>query len=158
MFTTPVCHMSHVMCHVSHVKCQGVTFFCLFFLFLIGLICGASWWRVCYQRGLPRLVNSIVQMDAGVNLCAGVYIFAGALHTAPCAATLYDLLTPRFSLHCTLILKKDCDAHCLLGFVAGLVTVPGALWHPHRLRVGVQSRVLSVAIDYLFEEKFYLGT
>ena len=36
------CHVSHVMRHVSHVKKNNNG--------------GASWWRVCYQRGLPRLV------------------------------------------------------------------------------------------------------
>ena len=29
----------------------------VFFLFLFLQIGGASWWRVCYQRGLPRLVK-----------------------------------------------------------------------------------------------------
>ena len=29
---------------------MGPIFFCLFFFFDIG---GASWWRVCYQQGLP---------------------------------------------------------------------------------------------------------
>ena len=41
----PTCPLSHVTCHVSHV-----------FFFLQS--CGASPWRVCYQRGLPRLVLS----------------------------------------------------------------------------------------------------
>ena len=40
-----MCHMSRVTCHVSYV---------LFSFFL--RVCGASRWRVCYQRGLPRLV------------------------------------------------------------------------------------------------------
>ena len=53
--------MSHVRCHVSGVRCQvsdamcqvsGVMFFCVFF----GQSGWASRWRVCYQRGLPRLV------------------------------------------------------------------------------------------------------
>ena len=39
--------MSRVMCHVSHVT---------FFLFLFGQFGEAYRWRVCYQRGLPRLV------------------------------------------------------------------------------------------------------
>ena len=41
---------SCVTCHVSPVTCP---FFCLK---KIGLSGGASRWRVCYQRGLPRLV------------------------------------------------------------------------------------------------------
>ena len=42
------CHMSHVTCHMSHVTCH-------FFLFFRPSG-EAYWWRVCYQRGLPRLV------------------------------------------------------------------------------------------------------
>ena len=38
----------HVTCRVSHVTCN-------FFFFL--QCCEAYWWRVCYQRGLPRLVE-----------------------------------------------------------------------------------------------------
>ena len=49
--------LSHVMCHVSHVNHN-------FFFELKKYISGkkklqsggASWWRVCYQRGLPRRV------------------------------------------------------------------------------------------------------
>ena len=42
------CHVSRVTCHVSGVTCQvsHVTFF----------FGEANRWRVCYQRGLPRLV------------------------------------------------------------------------------------------------------
>ena len=48
------CHMSGVRCHMTGVTCQvsGVT---TFFFLQSGR---ASWWRVCYQRGLPRLVAS----------------------------------------------------------------------------------------------------
>ena len=50
--------MSHVMCHVSHVTRHMSLVTChvthvTFFLLQNG---GASWCRVCYQRGLPRLV------------------------------------------------------------------------------------------------------
>ena len=41
-----ICHMSCFMCHMSCVTCH-------FFVWQIG---EASWWRVCYKRGLPRLV------------------------------------------------------------------------------------------------------
>ena len=54
-----MCHMSHVRCHLSHVRCQvpGVTcHVSVFFVFFWGKSGGASRWRVCYQRGLPRLV------------------------------------------------------------------------------------------------------
>ena len=60
-----ICHMSGVRCQVSGVRCQvsGIRcqasdfffFFLLFFLlFFIGQSGEASWWRVCYHRGLPR--------------------------------------------------------------------------------------------------------
>ena len=45
--------MSGVMCHVSHVTCHILFYFSFSFF---GQNCGASRWRVCYQRGLPRLV------------------------------------------------------------------------------------------------------
>ena len=47
------CHMSRVTCHMSHVMCHmsRVTFF-----FFFGQSGEAYLWRVCYQRGLPRLV------------------------------------------------------------------------------------------------------
>ena len=62
----PTCHMSYVMCHklhvtchVSHVTCHKscVMFFFFFFFSILVLQSGwASWWRVCYQRGLLCLV------------------------------------------------------------------------------------------------------
>ena len=69
MFTSPnlshvtcqvsrvTCHVSHVMCHVSLVTCHmsHVT------LFFFGQSGEAYCWRVCYQRGLPRLVLDKVQ-------------------------------------------------------------------------------------------------
>ena len=41
------CHMSRVTCHMSHIT---------IFFFFFGQRGEAYWWRVCYQRGLPRLV------------------------------------------------------------------------------------------------------
>ena len=41
------CPMSRVMCHMSHIL----------FLIFFGQSGEAYWWRVCYQRGLPRLVQ-----------------------------------------------------------------------------------------------------
>ena len=43
--------MSCFMCHVS-----CVILFYLNFLYLFGQSGEASWWRVSYQQGLPRLV------------------------------------------------------------------------------------------------------
>ena len=42
-------NVSHVRCHMSGVRCQVSLVTCQIFG-------GASWWRVCYQRGLSRLV------------------------------------------------------------------------------------------------------
>ena len=55
------CHVSHVMCQVSRVTCQVscVTFYFFIFFLQIG---GASRWRVFYQRGLPRLVLTMVSL------------------------------------------------------------------------------------------------
>ena len=49
------CHVSCVTCHVSRVTCHmsRVTFFIFYFFGQ----CGEAYrWRVCYQRGVPRLV------------------------------------------------------------------------------------------------------
>ena len=44
-----------VTCDVSHVPCRMSLLFLFLFLFFLQSG-GASRWRVCYQRGLPRLV------------------------------------------------------------------------------------------------------
>ena len=49
------CHMSHVTCHVSCVTCHISCVTC-FFCFFFGQSGEAKRERVCYQRGLPRLV------------------------------------------------------------------------------------------------------
>ena len=59
-----MCHVSCVMCHVSHVTCHVSPVTCHIFnpttkfytTKKVGQSGGASRWRVCYQRGLPRLV------------------------------------------------------------------------------------------------------
>ena len=68
MFTPQTCHVSHVTCHVSRVTCQvsRVTchmsrviylfIFLIYFFFFFGQSVEAYRLRVCYQRGLPRLV------------------------------------------------------------------------------------------------------
>ena len=42
-----MCHVSCVMFHISCVNCH------------VSQISEASWWRICYQRSLPRLVNLV---------------------------------------------------------------------------------------------------
>ena len=49
------CHVSGVTCQLSHVTCQFFFLF-FFFFFFLGQSGEASQGRVCYQRGLPRLV------------------------------------------------------------------------------------------------------
>ena len=58
-----MCHMSRVMCHMSRVTyhVSNVTFFYIFF---VGQSGKAYLWRVCYQRGLPRLVTAVHQPSA----------------------------------------------------------------------------------------------
>ena len=56
------CHLSHVTCHVSHVTCHKIFVvqnFLLLFIYIIFFTLKqirqsgrASWWRVCYPRGL----------------------------------------------------------------------------------------------------------
>ena len=55
---SPVCHVSRVRCHMSPVKCHVSPVPCQknYIFFFNGKSVGASRWRVCYQRGLPRLV------------------------------------------------------------------------------------------------------
>ena len=57
------CHMSRVMCHMSNVMCHLSCVTCHMFLKKcrkkipskkIGQRGGASWWKVCYQRGLYK--------------------------------------------------------------------------------------------------------
>ena len=42
------CYVSHVACHMSHV------------IFFFGQSGEAYQWRVCYQRGLPRLIYTLI--------------------------------------------------------------------------------------------------
>ena len=52
------CHVSHVTCHMSRVTCHN-------FLFFFGKSGEAYRWRVCYQRGLPRLVFNLFNFFSG---------------------------------------------------------------------------------------------
>ena len=74
-----MCHVSRVTCHVSPVTChvspvtsreKKITLFLLLkknYIYLsekIGQNGGASRWRVCFHRGLPRLVYKLVTVHA----------------------------------------------------------------------------------------------
>ena len=69
-----VSYVSHVMCHVSCVRCQvscvtcQVSLFSIFFSLFSGLSGGASWWEVCYEQGLPRLVSIIFRTQQLVSV------------------------------------------------------------------------------------------
>ena len=53
-----MCHVSYVRCHVSHVTCHiHKSDKKIYIYILFGQSGWASLWRVCYQRGLPRLVS-----------------------------------------------------------------------------------------------------
>ena len=70
-----MCHMSGVRCQVSGVRCQvsqGI-----YLIFIIFLLSGeARRWRVCYQRGLPRLVsvNGIFYLSFKLSILVGVVL------------------------------------------------------------------------------------
>ena len=49
-------HISYVRCHMSHVTCH------ILFILLLGTKWLSSSGRVCYQRGLPRLVYRFVKL------------------------------------------------------------------------------------------------
>ena len=59
-------HMSRVTCQLSHVNCH-MSFYYYFFLGHSGKDCR---WRVCYQRGLSRLVFHL--KSCWCKLC-GIY-------------------------------------------------------------------------------------
>ena len=61
-----MCHMSGVRCHVSRVTCHVSRVMCHIFIFFYMFLQRGeiSWWRVCYQRGLPRLVLECVNVEA----------------------------------------------------------------------------------------------
>ena len=74
-----MCHVSRVTCHLSHVTCQvsnkkKITNLKKWnFQNKIGKSGGAFRWRVCYQRGLPRLVSD----DFHVNLQGRLSLIKG---------------------------------------------------------------------------------
>ena len=55
------CHVSYVTCHMSHVR------------FFSGQIGEASQGRVCYQRGLPRLVFNACAIKQRITTCRGKF-------------------------------------------------------------------------------------
>ena len=56
---TTTCHMSRVRCHMSCVRCRMSCVTCNIFIFF-GQSGEAYRWRVCYHRGLPRLIYKFI--------------------------------------------------------------------------------------------------
>ena len=75
-----MCHMSGVTCHISHFMFHMQCFLLLFFLSEKVFV--AYWWRVSYQRGLPRLVfNSYHTHSCHFELFQNPGELAQAYHT-----------------------------------------------------------------------------
>ena len=99
-------HVSCVLCHVSRVTCH-IFFFNFFFFWQSG---GVSWWRVCYQRGLPRLVSSQIRIKLHLYLraeswldnvafyCHFLLIETGSMKVCSVRCALRTMYTS----HCTL--------------------------------------------------------
>ena len=62
-----MCHVLRVTCHVSHVT----IFFLFIIIFFFGQFGEAYRWRVCYQRGLPRLVYKSSPLYDHWPVCVG---------------------------------------------------------------------------------------
>ena len=86
-----ICHVSCIMCHLSHVN---------FFIRPSG---GASRWRVCYQRGLLRLVIKCSQWIGilGKNVKIIYIFFCSLISYRPLLVLIsgyFDILAFTFSL------------------------------------------------------------
>ena len=78
------CRMSHVTYHMSHVTCK------------MSQSGGASWWRVCYQRGLLRLVFQSTNNIVNLPQCNAMQWFVPPC--PPCLCVFCILLfTPHLS-------------------------------------------------------------
>ena len=72
--TRGTCHMSCVICHMSPVTCHMSCVTCNYFFLFFGQSGETSWWRVCYQSGLPRLVSIVTLQNSSVLLTWGLRI------------------------------------------------------------------------------------
>ena len=109
-------HMSHVTCHISRVTCQVSDGSCqvsgvrcpVSFFWQLG---GASRLRVCYQRGLPRLV-----FIAPLNLFAKAFILDIAL---------VDIRCLWYSTHQSdnLVLPRNIECQCFTQVLVVLVNI-----------------------------------
>ena len=91
------CHVSRVTCHLSHVTCHlsPVLFYFKFLIYFFSLKNkftkniyfkkirqngGASRWMVCYQRGLPRLVLTVVCLSLKYLSLATITLMFQTIH------------------------------------------------------------------------------
>ena len=85
------CHMSRVTCHVSHVTCH-------IFLFIFFRQSGKVYrWRVCYQRGLPRLVLIISPQEINDVQLMAPLVSHGLSYRAQCILSV-DIVRRQFEL------------------------------------------------------------
>ena len=100
------CHVSHVMCHVSRVTCHmsHVTIFFLFsFSFLFGQSGEVYQWRVCYQRGLPRLVCIWNQSNVdNVRVSRGMSVAVGVSDSCKVTCDMWQLEGDMWHVTCTM--------------------------------------------------------
>ena len=114
-------HMSHVTCHMSHVTCPMSCVFFLIFFLQFHEICRL---KVCYQRGLTRLVLK-------KGLCI-IHTIHGIFHIA--LSTLHTALCTLHTAHCTLHIKLHTshfahiahwyDTHCILNSLHNCLSQP----------------------------------
>ena len=74
------CHISLITCHVSHLSCHMSHIFSSFFLLEIG---GVSWWRVCYQWGLPRLIFRLFLIKNMHGIISSVFLATPPPYVSP---------------------------------------------------------------------------
>ena len=106
-----MCHVSCVTCHVSRVTCHLSPVTCHFFLkhFNIYLYIyffyfkkngGASWWRVCYQRGLPRLF--LIEPKCVTTSQNSVQVFCSTMYCYTKQFLFKTVHNNVFSKHCSI--------------------------------------------------------
>ena len=95
-----MCHLSCVTCYVSRVTCHlsHVIFFIIIFFWQSG---GSSRRRVCYQRGLPRLV--IIQASLTAEYYTILYHYPSFFHSRILYYTIFTIQVPFLAEYCMLV-------------------------------------------------------
>ena len=94
--------MSHVTCQVSGVTCHLSGVRCHIFFFLQSD--GASRWRVCYQRGRPRLVLVVKHVN---NVDCKIKIFlSNWMFVTPLEIQLPSCITKYLDTFCETFVKE----------------------------------------------------